>query len=257
MSARPARPLPPPDDDLLWDRLPGEPPKAYHAFCHYRDFGYGRSIDKAWRAHQAACLHRQVARTKRAEPYWFDWAVDFRWQDRVHAWDSEQDRQARTQIAKEQTEARKRHIRLSGAFQQALAVPARGVLEVLADPTVMQRLVQEARVSTKELLRLVNMVSWAARSIPELVQVERQALGLTADEVVAEDHPTDSYVTDLADRITRDPQLADKALDLLSELARPVGAGTADGASPPRSALTDGGAVVDGPAPRLPDEEAP
>ena len=39
-----------------WERQHGEPPKAAHAFCHYRDLGELRSIGKAWEHSRGAVI---------------------------------------------------------------------------------------------------------------------------------------------------------------------------------------------------------
>ena len=59
------------DDNLApWTRQPSEPPRAYHWFAHYRDLGVGRSFDKAYREHQAACDGVPVGARTRAPRHW-------------------------------------------------------------------------------------------------------------------------------------------------------------------------------------------
>jgi hypothetical protein len=64
----------------VWDQQENETPKAYAAFCVYRDLSKSRSIDKAFQQHQNS--------TKTAPRHWMDWAVDFDWKHRAAAYDA-------------------------------------------------------------------------------------------------------------------------------------------------------------------------
>ncbi len=65
----------------LWDRLKEESYPAYRAFLVYRDLGPARSIDSAWRKHQAK-------RKGNAPGNWNDWCRKFSWVDRASAYDT-------------------------------------------------------------------------------------------------------------------------------------------------------------------------
>jgi hypothetical protein len=54
----------------------------YHAFGHYRDLGAKRSIDKAFRAHMAACEGVQIGKV-RAPRHWSRAAVGLGAPDRA------------------------------------------------------------------------------------------------------------------------------------------------------------------------------
>jgi hypothetical protein len=67
--------------------LHGERGKAWAAFVTFRDLGPSRTIDGAYRAsrgHEAGAI--------RAPRRWKTWAAAFAWQDRVRAFDVDQDR---------------------------------------------------------------------------------------------------------------------------------------------------------------------
>lgn len=88
-----------------WERQPEETPKAYAAFCEYRDMGAERSLDKvATKLNKSSTL---IAR----------WSSKYKWVERVAAWDDEQERIARIAAQKENIQAikdmRKRHATLA------------------------------------------------------------------------------------------------------------------------------------------------
>lgn len=90
----PATPLP-------WERQPRETPKAFEAFCAYRDMGTDRSCSKV-----AAVVGKSFSLMQQ-------WSQKNGWVERAAAWDDEQDRLKRDADQKAQIEAikkmRKRH----------------------------------------------------------------------------------------------------------------------------------------------------
>lgn len=205
-----------PDDLEAWERQPGEGPKMFHAFCHYRDLGAIRSVDKAWRQHKQLCEHAQPTGNKRADRAWHFWGTNWGWVERSAMWDREQDRAARAKILKDQVDARARHARMAQAFQQVLTVPVKAVLDAIQqNPQVMVQLVQDAQNGSKGLIKLIDLASWASKSAPGLVAVERLALGLTTDLVEIEDKRED----DIGIRIASDPEATELAIALLNKVA--------------------------------------
>jgi hypothetical protein len=65
-----------------WDRLDDEPLPAYAAFMAYRDLGLGRTVTQAYRQRQRKPDARQVDGT------WNKWVKQYRWHERVAAWDA-------------------------------------------------------------------------------------------------------------------------------------------------------------------------
>lgn len=87
-----------------WERQEGETPRAYEAFCVYRDLGAGRSITKT-----AQTLNKN--RTTIGE-----WSTKYEWVKRAAAWDSEQDRVARRTQIEEIKKMRKKHAALASSM---------------------------------------------------------------------------------------------------------------------------------------------
>ena len=63
----------------LWERIEGDTPKSYQAFCIYRDMGHKRALRKV--AHELDKSLTLIAR----------WNDTHNWQERVQAWDDYQD----------------------------------------------------------------------------------------------------------------------------------------------------------------------
>lgn len=82
---------------MPWDKAPGEPDKAFAAFKLYRDMGLERSHVKV-----AAHLKRHVRLVHR-------WSADWRWRERVEAFDVEMDRLEVQRNLIEVRKMRKRH----------------------------------------------------------------------------------------------------------------------------------------------------
>lgn len=94
----PATPLP-------WERQPRETPKAFEAFCAYRDMGTDRSCSKV-----AVVVGKSFSLMQQ-------WSQKNGWVERASAWDDEQDRLKREADQKAQIEAikamRKRHTKVA------------------------------------------------------------------------------------------------------------------------------------------------
>lgn len=199
-----------------WERQPGEPSKAYHAFAHYRDMGVTRSIDKAYKQHCITCLHlggEIVARRHSAG--WMIWSQRWGWVDRTIAWDAETDRQVRTKVMKAQVDARERHARLAQGTLTALSAPVRATLEALADPAVLQQLAAGAKTGSAGALHMLTMVARVAAAIPAMVSMERLALGMTTESVEI----VEPQEITLSQRIMADPEATQMAIALLDKLA--------------------------------------
>lgn len=72
-----------------WDRQEGETPKAYAAFCAYRDLGTGRSIQK---------LRENSEKTQGYERHLLSWSSRYSWPARAAAWDEHLDRERRAVV---------------------------------------------------------------------------------------------------------------------------------------------------------------
>ena len=79
-----------------WERQPEETPKAFEAFCVYRDLGAERSIAKAG---------KQLGKNRVTLE---GWSSKYEWVKRCAAWDAEQDRIARVEMQRDMAKTRKR-----------------------------------------------------------------------------------------------------------------------------------------------------
>jgi hypothetical protein len=205
------------DERLAWEQLDAETSKQHHAFCHYRDMGAVRSIDKAWHEHKARCEKKQVAGKKRAEHLWWNWASGFGWVARAEAWDREQHRLIRVKLSKDQVEAAARQARLAFANLQSLSIASRVILEAIQqDPTLLTRMVQQAQSSPLAALKYLEMAGTAARAMPGVVAVERLALGMNTELIEIEDKRAGS----IGDSIATTERGTELAIALVAELDR-------------------------------------
>jgi hypothetical protein len=95
----------------MWERQPGEPPKAYAAFCIYRDTdpskrGYGACI-------KAQNYNNPTSRLR----VWAGWSSRYHWVERVAAYDKYKDEQGRLTDLQAIKEMRTRHIDEARALQ--------------------------------------------------------------------------------------------------------------------------------------------
>ena len=213
------------DEHVAWERQLREGPKAFHAFCHHRDLGTGRSVVKAWREHQTQCLHAEPAPRRRSPKRWEVWCTTWAWRQRAEAWDADVERQVRIKCAKELVDAKTLHLRIVRSNLQVAVVNSRIALEVLSDPTQIAKLVQEARGSSARLLDHLDRVTRNAHATVQLVECERLILGLATQivDVDVEDRRADSF----ANRIAANPKATALAIALLDEVA-----GTGPGTPP-------------------------
>src|SRR4051812_44223494 len=126
-----------------WERAPGEPARAYHAFCHFRDAAPATvSIDRAWREHASACAQKGLNEVshRRRPTSWARWSVAWDWIGRRDCYLAYVDGERRRKFLKEQQEATARHVRMVVAAQQALAVQLRATLEVTNTPAALGEL---------------------------------------------------------------------------------------------------------------------
>src|SRR2546428_11218032 len=73
----------------LWDRLPQETARAFHAFCLFRDQLGRRTLEKV--AQMLSCSQQNVAR----------WAIRWDWADRCRAYDRHLDDLQRAELIEE------------------------------------------------------------------------------------------------------------------------------------------------------------
>jgi hypothetical protein len=203
---------------LATEPKPWEPgsfssPQRFHAFSHLRDLPPAeRSTVRALNEHRKTCLGKATASTVNGR--WKLWSVEDDWVGRLELWDAEVDRQRRERFLKTQLDAVERHQRLTTAALNVATVPIRAVLNRLTDPAFLKS------VESAPSWALLRDTLRSIQVLPTLINAERQALGLHTMEVAVEDR---RFERTLADRITADPVATGIAVDLLHQLARPVG----------------------------------
>jgi hypothetical protein len=128
----------------IFQRLPGESGPAFQAFRSYRELGSARSTRRV-----AQELGKSKALVQR-------WSSRWRWQERIHAWEDEQDRRRESDLRAVEEMAR-RHATIACAAQER-------VVERLAALTADDL----AAMSFGELVK----------AFATAVRVEREARGL-------------------------------------------------------------------------------
>ena len=203
---------------MLFERQPGEPPRAYHGFCHYRDLGPMRSLDAAWRQHHDKCLNQVQPTTRRRPMTWGDWSVRWGWVERAALFDRHLESQRRTALEAEQVEAGKRHARVLQAATSSLMVSVRLALELAASQDGLSKL-RAAATDAVGLRGVLADARMAAAHLPALVTAERLTLGMSTErqELIEPLGPDP-----IAARIVTDPTAMDLALRLLDTIAQPL-----------------------------------
>jgi len=93
----------------LWERQPGESPKAFHAFRLFRDLAEKRTLAKV--AQTLGCSSTNVER----------WARRWAWTQRTYEFDLVQEEEWRQQAARDRIAMRRRQIALGQALQGVAA----------------------------------------------------------------------------------------------------------------------------------------
>lgn len=97
-----------------WERQPGEPARAFAAFCLYRDMP---AHERSLRAVAERLSSKGSGRGRRSTRPLERWSTRWRWVERARAWDDEQDRIAREAQLRAVQEMRERHAREAMALQ--------------------------------------------------------------------------------------------------------------------------------------------
>ncbi|MEP7305246.1 MAG: hypothetical protein ABJA98_07000 [Acidobacteriota bacterium] len=118
-------------------------------------------------------------------------------------------------MAESLIETRQRHARFAQAALRTLSVPVCATLEVLADPAVTQGLCDRIRSGPDGLIAVILLIARVAHAFPALVAMERQAVGLTSENVDLKDKPALSF----ADAIAKDPHATELAIALVDRMA--------------------------------------
>ena len=98
-----------------WERQPGEPARAYGAFCIYRDLP---PHERSLRAVAERLGGKRSETGRRSTRPLERWSSRWRWVERAARWDEEQDRRAREAQLRAVKEMRERHAKEAMALQQ-------------------------------------------------------------------------------------------------------------------------------------------
>ncbi len=206
-----------PDETASYEMLPREGVQRFHMFTHYRDLPSSkRSVKTAWEQHVKECLGAEpgILGHKLCPNRYREWGTAWNWSQRARDWDRELDRRAREKLATDQIEARARHQQLAKMALTALGVPVRATLMALQNPEVMNRLVHDASASTAGLMKVLDMVTWATKNMPGLVDVERMALGMETEKLEMTVKPEKTGM-----EIAADPAAVDIMAKFISHMA--------------------------------------
>lgn len=143
-----------------WDMMDGEGPKAFEAFCAYRDMGAKRAQRKVPEA---------IGRPDSYISVIYRWSIKYKWSERVRAFDDYQDKVARNAALEEIENMRKRHI------QQAVGLQTKA-LERLRDMQATELTAANVLSFIQEAVKIERM----ARGEPDQIMEERRRL--TEDE---------------------------------------------------------------------------
>ena len=116
-----------------WECQEAETPKAYEAFCVYRDMGPSRSIVKAGQK-----LGKNKITLEK-------WSSQYSWVKRAAAWDLEQDRISRESQIKEIQQMRQRHTQLA--------------MKMLDEAEHMLALISDKDIKAADVSRMVETAS--------------------------------------------------------------------------------------------------
>src|SRR5262249_41986256 len=143
-----------PTDRSPWLRQPGETPRAYAAFCLYRDQGPGHSLRETGRRYYGS--RSRSGRAGRISA----WSTKYRWSERAAAWDDELDG-----IKCEAQETARREM---DKRQAAVALEAQAIV------SAAMKLIDPAKMKPMEVLRMliVSMgLERVARGVQEAIRV--------------------------------------------------------------------------------------
>ena len=138
-----------------WERLLEETPKAYAAFCVFRDQGVQRSY-----AGSARSLGKHESQVRR-------WATRFHWLERAHACDLAQSREVELLLRQEREQGARRRMRHS---EQIERIAMAGILKLVTrdpetgEPTLSHQLTPELLCKLYELSLKIDRALPAPRA---------------------------------------------------------------------------------------------
>lgn len=142
-----AEPIPP----VTWARLLAESPKAFAAFCRFRDLGVKRSY-----AETARALGKHESQIRR-------WAGQFTWRERAHAWDLAQSREVDLLLRRQREQAARRRMQHQEFFE---GIAMGGLRRLIRQDPATGETVFSQKLTPGVLLGLYQQSLQIDRSLP-------------------------------------------------------------------------------------------
>lgn len=163
-SKTPARP---PAPEHPWERQPDETDKAYEAFRAYLELGPGRTLRE---------VETKLGKSRQLISRW---SSKHGWVGRADAFEAEGHKRADDATLDAIAERAKRQAQIAQLNQEALALPAKELLERLQrNPQLL---------ATMPIGELLAAVGQAARALPRVVQTERLVTGQSTSNAAGHD----------------------------------------------------------------------
>jgi hypothetical protein len=206
MAKTPSRPTSPaPLRDPPWERQPGEPDRAFAAFCLYRDAGAAdRSLDGVGRQVHGTRAGRKRGATGRVQ----HWSARWSWVARARAYDAHQDRLAREAREEAVRKVEEKHVlQLKHLFNQVIKAGQKADFERMSIEQIfrwserliiMERLVHGQPVTIEQVrhagpeggvMRSVQAHAVATPADPDPASIAQVMQILIASGVPCEDAP--------------------------------------------------------------------
>lgn len=149
----------------LWEMQPSDTPKSWEAFQVYRDLGKSRSLKKV------------AEELKKSETIIGRWSGQHNWQERIAAWEAEQDRLIRIELTKDIGAMRKKHADLA----HSMLVKAARALKAIPDN----------EIKASDVSRMVEIAT-------KLERISKGDVGEVIEERKGEDalNPVQIYIPD-------------------------------------------------------------
>lgn len=215
----------------VWDRLQNEGSKAFHAFQLYRDMGPTRTVsevvkrlweEKVVEEHEQAqrlsimcgdppptpLTPESIVQQMSGNPPFTNsatnWCREYKWTERVKAWEDHLDKQRQEVTVDEVREMQKRHLSIAGVIQNKAVrrlnqmddseLTPKNVLDYIESGVKLERLTRE-QVTDSTSVTVHNESSLGAREtlkgrilqIQKQRQMSEETLQRLEEEVIAED----------------------------------------------------------------------
>lgn len=164
----------------LWDQQPGETNVAYYLFCLYRDLPlFERSAVRvrsdAMQINPTTGEPGKTRGLRQIEKYRSRWF----WVERARAYDRSEDEKRRRKHTEATLVMAERQAQHAHAYQEALFMPVRLLLERMRDP-IQQ--IEFSQLPTQDLIQLSLLT---ARLFPQVARAEREARGAPLPDLSA------------------------------------------------------------------------